>query len=125
MSMIAIFGPTASGKSAVAEEIAARLPGEVVSADSMQVYRGLPVLTNQDRDARLVGIWPLEHEAAVGEYAELAHAAIDGILEAGRTPIVGGGTGLHLRPAPADPELPPEPPAGPRDRRERRPAARG
>src|SRR5262245_10502756 len=119
MSMIAIFGPTASGKSAVAEEIAARLPGEVVSADSMQVYRGLPVLTNQDRNARLVGIWPLEHEASVGEYAELAHAAIDGILDAGRTPIVAGGTGLYLRAALADLEIPPEPPPGLRDRLER------
>jgi tRNA dimethylallyltransferase len=119
MSVIAIFGPTASGKSAVAEEIAGRLPGEVVSADSMQVYRGLPILTNQDRHAHLVGIWPLEHEASVGEYAELAHAAIDGILEAGRTPIVVGGTGLYLRAALANLEIPPEPPSGLRERLER------
>jgi tRNA dimethylallyltransferase len=119
MSVIAIFGPTASGKSAVAEEIAGRLPGEVVSADSMQVYRELPILTNQDRNAHLVGIWPLEHEASVGEYAELAHAAIDGMLEAGRTPIVVGGTGLYLRAALADLEIPPEPPPGLRERLER------
>ena len=119
MSVIAIFGPTASGKSAVAEEIAARLPGEVVSADSMQVYRGLPILTNQDRNAHLVGIWPLEHEASVGEYAELAHAAIDGTLGAGRTPIVAGGTGLYLRAALAELEIPPEPPPGLRERLER------
>ncbi len=119
MSVIAIFGPTASGKSAVAEEIAAQLPAEVVSADSMQVYRGLPILTNRDRNARLVGIWPLEHEASVGEYAELAHATIDGILESGRTPIVAGGTGLYFRAALADLEIPPEPPPGLRERCER------
>ena len=47
MSALAVFGPTASGKSAVAEAIAARIPAELVSADSMQLYRGLPILTNQ------------------------------------------------------------------------------
>ena len=113
--MIAIFGPTASGKSAVAEAVAARLGGEVVSADAMQVYRDLPILTNQS-PARLVGIWPLDHEASVGEYAELAHAAIDEILAAGRTPIVVGGTGLYLRAALAEIELPPAPEPGARER---------
>ena len=66
--VIAVFGPTASGKTAVAEALADRLDTEVVSADAMQVYRGLPVLTNQsERPARLVGMWPLAHEASVGE----------------------------------------------------------
>jgi tRNA dimethylallyltransferase len=117
-SVIAIFGPTAAGKSAVAEEIARRVPAELVSADSMQVYRGLPILTNQS-PARLVGIWDLDHEASVGEYQELAHAAIDEILAAGRTPIVVGGTGLYFRAALADLELPPAPAPGERDRLER------
>jgi tRNA dimethylallyltransferase len=116
--VIAIFGPTASGKSAVAEEIARRIPAELVSADSMQVYRGLPILTNQSA-ARLVGIWDLEHEASVGEYQELAHAAIDEILAAGRTPIVVGGTGLYFRAALADLALPPAVPAETRERLER------
>ena len=98
--LIAIFGPTASGKSAVAEALADRIPAEIVSADSMQVYRGLPILTNQPAPpARLVAIWELDHEASVGEYAELAHDAIDEILADGRTPIVVGGTGLYLRAA--------------------------
>jgi tRNA dimethylallyltransferase len=114
---IAIFGPTASGKSAVAEEIAQRVPAELVSADSMQVYRGLPVLTNQS-PARLVGIWELDHEASLGEYQELAHAAIDEILAAGRTPVVVGGTGLYLRAALAELELPPAPEPGARERLE-------
>jgi tRNA dimethylallyltransferase len=107
MPVVAIFGPTATGKSAVAEALAERIPAELVSADAMQAYRGLPILTNQSpRPARLVAIWPLDHEGSVGEYAALAHAAIDEILAAGRTPVVVGGTGLYLRAALADLELP-------------------
>ena len=113
--VLAIFGPTASGKSAVAEAVTTRIPGELVSADAMQVYRDLPILTNQS-PARLAGIWPLDHEASVGEYARLAHAAIDEILASGRTPIVVGGTGLYLRAALAEIELPPAPAPGARER---------
>jgi tRNA dimethylallyltransferase len=116
--VLAIFGPTASGKSAVAEEIARRIPAELVSADSMQAYRGLPILTNQT-PARLVGICELDHEASVGEYQELAHTAIDEILGSGRTPIVVGGTGLYFRAALADLELPPAPAPETRERVER------
>jgi len=118
--VIAIFGPTASGKTAVAEAIADAVPSEVVSADSMQVYKGLPILTNQpDRPTALVGIWPLDHEGSVAEYQRLAHEAVDGALSQGRTPIVVGGTGLYLRAALADLELPPAPPSGARERWER------
>jgi tRNA dimethylallyltransferase len=118
--VIAIFGPTASGKTAVAQAIADALPSEVVSADSMQVYQGLPILTNQpDRPTALVGIWPLDHEGSVAEYQRLAHEAVDGALSQGRTPIVVGGTGLYLRAALADLELPPAPPSGARERWER------
>src|ERR1051326_1548586 len=120
MSVIAIFGPTASGKSAVAEALAQRIPAELVSADAMQVYRGLPILTNQSEyPTRLVGIWELDHEASVGEYQELAHAAIDEILQAGRTPIVVWGTGLYFRAALADLALPPAVPPETRERLER------
>jgi tRNA dimethylallyltransferase len=109
-SVVAIFGPTASGKTAVAEVVADRLGGEVISADSMQAYVGLPILTAQpERPTRLVGIWPLTHEGSVAEYAELAHAEIDTLVEAGRTPVVAGGTGLYLRAALADLDLPPAP----------------
>jgi tRNA dimethylallyltransferase len=108
--VIAIFGPTASGKTDVAEALADRIDGELVSADAMQVYRGLPILTNQSpRPTRLVGIWPLTHEASVAEYQRLAHAAIDEVLAAGRIPVVVGGTGLYLRAALAGLELPPAP----------------
>src|SRR5207248_345752 len=116
-AVIAIFGPTASGKSAVAEALAERIPAELVSADAMQAYRGLPILTNQSgAAARLVAIWPLEHEGSVGEYAALAHAAVDEILASGRTPVVVGGTGLYLRAALAELALPPAPGPGARRR---------
>ena len=83
----------------------------------MQAYQGLPILTNQpSRPTRLVGIWPLHHEGSVGEYQRLAHAAIDEILAAGRTPVVAGGTGLYLRAALSEMELPPTPSPGVRER---------
>ena len=117
MRVVGLFGPTASGKSDVAAAIADLIPAEVVSADAMQVYEGLPILTNRSaHPERLVGIWPLTHEASVGEYAPLAHAAIDEILAAGRTPVVAGGTGLYFRAALAELELPPPPAAGARER---------
>ena len=111
-NVVAIFGPTASGKTAVAERVADRLGGEVVSADSMQAYRGLPILTAQpERPTRLVGIWPLSHAGSVAEYANLAHSASDEVLDAGRTPVVTGGTGLYLRAALAELNVPPAPSA--------------
>jgi tRNA dimethylallyltransferase len=118
--VIAIFGPTASGKTAVAEEVARRIPAELVSADAMQVYRGLPVLTNQSQHpVRLVGYLGLDEEGSVADYQRLAHEAIDEILAAGRTPVVVGGTGLYLRAALAELELPPPPQPGARERLER------
>ena len=117
--VVGIFGPTASGKTVVAEALAERLPAELISADAMQVYRGLPILTNQSaRPTRLVAIWPLDREASVAEYQQLAHAAVDEVLAAGRTPVVVGGTGLYLRAALAGLELPPPPAAGARERLE-------
>ena len=68
------------------------------------------ILTAQpQRQTRLVGIWPLTHEGSVAEYVELAHAEIDELLAAGRTPVVAGGTGLYLRAALVDLGLPPAP----------------
>jgi tRNA dimethylallyltransferase len=117
VTVIGIFGPTASGKSNVASEVADRIPAELVSADALQVYRGLPILTNQPSEPiRMVGIWPLEREASVGDYAPLAHAAVDEILADGRTPVVVGGTGLYLRAALAELSLPPAPEPGARQR---------
>jgi len=120
VTVIGIFGPTASGKSRVAAEVAERVPAELVSADALQVYRGLPILTAQPSEpTKLVGIWPLDREASVGEYAPLAHAAVDEAFAAGLTPVVVGGTGLYLRAALAELSLPPAPAEGARERWER------
>ena len=120
MHVIGLFGPTASGKSDVAAAVAELIPAEVVSADAMQVYDGLPILTNRSpHPERLAGIWPLSHVASVGEYAPLAHEAVDEILAAGTTPLVAGGTGLYFRAALAELELPPAPAPGARERWER------
>ena len=113
--VLAIFGPTASGKSAIAGRIAERVPGRIVAADSAQLYEGLPILTNQS-PAALVGIWQLDHEASVAEYQVLAHEAVDSALAGGLTPIVVGGTGLYLRAALADLSVPPAPAPGARER---------
>jgi tRNA dimethylallyltransferase len=116
-TVLALFGPTASGKSAVAGEIAARIPAEVVSADAAALFRGLEVLTAApEYPARLVGVFDVEHDVSVGEFQRLAHAAIDDVLRAGRTPVVVGGTGLYLRAALSDLKLPPPPQAGARER---------
>jgi len=118
--VLAVYGPTASGKSAIAGALADALGTEVVSADAMQVYEGLPILTNQpDRATRLVAVWPLESEGSVGAFAELAHAAIDELVETAGHAVVAGGTGLYLRAALADLDLPPEPRNGARARWEK------
>jgi tRNA dimethylallyltransferase len=115
--VIGLIGPTASGKSDVAAAVAELIPAEVVSADAMQVYEDVPILTNRSAHReRLVGIWPLSHVASVGEYAPLAHAAIDEILAGGRTPLVVGGTGLYFRAALAELGLPPAAEPGARER---------
>ncbi len=106
--VVAIFGPTASGKTAVAERVAGALGTEVVSADALQVYRGLAILTNQpDQPTRLVGIRDPAQTMSVGEYATLAHDAIDDLVRRNGTAVVAGGTGLYLRAALADLEIPP------------------
>lgn len=115
--VVAIFGPTASGKTAIGEVVAAALGTEVISADSMQAYEGLPILTSQPpRPTRLVGVWPLTYEGSVGEFARLAHEAIDEVVRSRGAAVVVGGTGLYLRAALADLQLPPAPAPGTRDR---------
>jgi tRNA dimethylallyltransferase len=102
-AVLVIGGPTASGKSALALELAERLDGVVINADSMQVYRELPVLTAQPDAAararaphRLYGVLPGDAPCSAGRWRELALAEIDAALAAGRRPIVVGGTGLYL-----------------------------
>jgi tRNA dimethylallyltransferase len=121
-SVWAIFGPTGVGKTALAIALAERLRarGErpvAVSADALQVYQGLEILTGVPEPAdrarlehRLVSILPVDARFSVGEYAELAHAEIDGLLAQGARPIVVGGTGLYLRAALAELDLRPAAP---------------
>jgi len=128
MDTIALFGPTGVGKTAVAVALAEQLRerGEdpvAVSADALQVYAGLEVLTGVASTAeqrvlehRLVSFLPIDATFSVGQYAELAHAEIDGLLAAGRRPIVVGGTGLYLRAALSELDLRPPPPEGVRER---------
>jgi tRNA dimethylallyltransferase len=119
--VFAIFGPTASGKSDVADLLAARLGTEVVSADALQVYRGLPILTNQpDHPVHLVAIRDLDAEMSVGEYSSLAHEAIDGLVDTCGSAVVAGGTGLYLRAALVELGIPAAPRSGARERLQRR-----
>jgi tRNA dimethylallyltransferase len=126
VDVLAIFGPTASGKSAVALEVAGLIGGEIVSCDAMQLYRGLPILTNQPAAAErartphhLIAEWGLDHSGSVAEYAALAHAAIDGVSGRGRVAVVCGGSGLYLRAALGEMPLPPRVPEAARERFER------
>ncbi|HEY3920933.1 MAG TPA: tRNA (adenosine(37)-N6)-dimethylallyltransferase MiaA [Gaiellaceae bacterium] len=115
--LIAIYGPTASGKTAVAGLLRQRLDAEVVSIDSAAVYAGIRILTAApEYPARLVGVVPLDEDVSVGRFQRLAHAAIDEIVTAGKTAIVVGGTGLYLRAALSSLELPPPPAPGERER---------
>jgi tRNA dimethylallyltransferase len=122
LSVLAIFGPTGVGKTGVAIALAELLrdSGEdpvAISCDALQVYEGLEVLTGaatreqqSQLEHRLIGFVPITRAFNVGAYMPLAHAEIDAALEAGRTPIVVGGTGLYLRAAVAQLSLQKAPP---------------
>ena len=126
--IVAIFGPTGVGKTSVAIELAERLRerGEdpvAISADALQVYRGLEVLTGAATPAererlehRLLSFVPVTETFSAGQFAALAHDEIDAAIAAGRRPIVVGGTGLYLQAALTDLELRPPPPPGVRER---------
>jgi tRNA dimethylallyltransferase len=102
--VLALFGPTASGKTAVAGILRERLGAEVISADSAALYEGIPLLTAApEYPARLVGVVPLAEDVSVGRYQQLAHEAID---EAD-VPLVVGGTGLYFRAALSELKIPP------------------
>jgi tRNA dimethylallyltransferase len=126
--VIALFGPTGVGKTAVALALARRLRarGEepvAVSADALQVYAGMETLTGvasvseqAELEHRLVSFLALGETFSAGRYARLAHAEIDGLLARGARPIVVGGTGLYLRAALSELDMKPPPAEGARER---------
>ncbi len=110
--VIALFGATALGKTEVALALAERLRADIVVADSMQVYEGLAIVTNQPDEAQrararhhLVGFVLPQREFTVAEYARAAHEVIDGLRRDGRAVVVEGGSGLYLRAALGDLEF--------------------
>jgi len=103
-TVLAVVGPTAVGKSALGVTLARRLGGEVVNADSMQLYRGMDIGTAKVTPAEAGGVphhvldlWDVTEPASVAEYQRVARAAVDGLLAAGRVPVLVGGSGLYVR----------------------------
>jgi tRNA dimethylallyltransferase len=102
--VVAVVGPTATGKSTLGIALAKELRGEVVNADSMQLYRGMDIgtakLTLAEQEGiphHLLDIWPVTRTASVADYQQLARDRIAELLARGVTPIVVGGSGLYIR----------------------------
>jgi tRNA dimethylallyltransferase len=102
--VVAVVGPTATGKTALAVTLARRLGGEVVNADSMQLYRGMDIGTAKpDLTERggvphhLLDLWPVRQAASVAEYSRRARAEIDRLRSDGVVPLLVGGSGLYVR----------------------------
>ena len=129
--VIAVVGPTAAGKSELALRIAQAVGGEIVNADSMQLYAGMDIGTAKLPPAERAGvphhlldIWDVGHTASVAEYQRLARQAIAAIRGRGRVPVLAGGSGLYVRAALDPLEFPGTDP-GVRERLEGELAARG
>jgi tRNA dimethylallyltransferase len=102
--VVAVVGPTAAGKSALGVALAHRLGGEVVNADSMQLYRGMDVGTAKLSEAERAGIahhvldiWDVTETASVADYQARARASVAALLADGVTPVIVGGSGLYVR----------------------------
>jgi tRNA dimethylallyltransferase len=116
--VVAVVGPTAAGKSDLAVELALRIGGEIINADSMQLYRGMDIGTAKLTPAEqrgvphhLLDIWDVRHPADVASYQRLARAEIERIHTAGRIPLLVGGSGLYVRAALDDLDFPGTDPA--------------
>ncbi|MCH3972180.1 MAG: tRNA (adenosine(37)-N6)-dimethylallyltransferase MiaA [Oscillospiraceae bacterium] len=104
ISVAVVAGPTASGKTRLAVALCRALHGEVVSADSMQIYRGMQIATAKPTPAEMQGVphhlidfQPPQQAFSVADYVQLAGEAIQQIAAAGRLPVIAGGTGLYIR----------------------------
>lgn len=118
MRPIAVFGPTASGKSALGLALAQQLDGEVVNVDSMQLYRGMDIgtakLTSAEREAiphHQLDVWDVTETASVARYQRDAIADVEGIMARGKTPILVGGSMLYAQALVDDWQFPPTDPA--------------
>ncbi len=103
VKLLAVVGPTASGKTALGVSLARRLNGEVISADSMQIYSGMDIATAKPSAEEmrgvphhLIGFLDPKESFSVARFCELANTAADDILSRGRLPVVVGGTGLYI-----------------------------
>lgn len=103
-TLIVVVGPTASGKTALAIDLAKAVNGEIVSADSMQIYEGMDIATAKPLPEELaavphhlIGFVPVETPFSVADYAVLARTAINEIMNRGKIPILCGGTGLYVK----------------------------
>lgn len=110
---VAVVGATATGKSELSLRLASELDGEVINADSMQLYRGMDIGTGKISAAErgevphhLLDIWDVTETANVSEYQRLARAVIADVQARGRTPILVGGSGLYVRAAIDDLDFP-------------------
>ena len=111
--LVAVVGATATGKSGLGIALALALGGEVVNADSMQLYQGMDIGTAKETAAaqqgvphHLLDVWPVTQTANVADYQKLARTAIEDIAARGRTPVLVGGSGLYVRAALDDLDFP-------------------
>ena len=131
-NIICIAGPTASGKTALAVELAKTLNGEVISCDSMQIYRGMDIGTAKPTREEMQGIPhhmldvcdPTE-DFSVSRYCEMATPILEDILARGKTAIIAGGTGLYMASLMKGNDFAPTPATGHRERLEAQAAAEG
>lgn len=101
--LIVVCGPTASGKTALSIKLAKALNGEIISADSMQIYRGLDVgtakVTESEADGvphHMIDVVDPNQSFSVAEYVKMTRAVIEDVVSRGKTPIIAGGTGLYV-----------------------------
>ncbi len=131
-NIICVVGPTASGKTALAVELAKKLNGEVISCDSMQIYRGMDIGTAKPTVEEMQGIVhhmidicdPTE-DFSVSRYCDMASPILDNILARGKTAIIAGGTGLYVDSLIKGNDFAPIPATGHRERLEAKIFAEG
>jgi tRNA dimethylallyltransferase len=118
MRVAAIVGPTAAGKTEISLHLAERMGAEIVSVDSMQIYKGMDIGTakasSTDRERvphHLLDLFEPSHDVSVQEYQSLARSAIDDISSRDRLPLLVGGSGLYFRAIVDDLDFPPREPA--------------